>query len=340
MLYERCRTIAWILAGLTCLAAAESWAVQLWIGAAAADITPDRSVPLTGYQAVRVSRGILSRARPTSWPWNRGRGTRCSTRRSWSPAICASFAPGIQEAFRKHVAGRLPKFDINKLFLAATHTHTAPEILQERYDEGLRRRHAAEGIRPVHVRADGPGSRTGVGEPGRRRRRLGAGTRRGRAQSPGGVRRRFGRMYGNTNDPQFRGIEGYEDHAVEVLCCYDLQQRLKAAAIALACPSQSVGGSKLSADFWHDVRRLLQERHGEQLHVLGFCARPAIRPRTSSTASRPRNAWSGSAASPRLRNWGAASPTPSTTCSRSWPRTSAPRCRWCTWFVRSISRPA
>ena len=80
------------------------------------------------------------------------------------------------------------------------------------------------------------------------------------------------KMYGKTDDPQFRQIEGYEDHGVHVLCFYDAQKRLKAAAITLACPAQSVGGSKLSADFWHDARRLLRERHGENLCVLGFCS--------------------------------------------------------------------
>jgi hypothetical protein len=79
-------------------------------------------------------------------------------------------------------------------------------------------------------------------------------------------------MYGATNTERFRRIEGYEDHAVDVLCFFNEQKQLKAAAITLACPSQSVGGVMLSADFWHDVRKLIHERHGEQVCVLGFCA--------------------------------------------------------------------
>ena len=43
--------------------------------------------------------------------------------------------PGIQEEFRKHVAARLPGFDVRKLFLAATHTHSAPVLRQDQYDE-------------------------------------------------------------------------------------------------------------------------------------------------------------------------------------------------------------
>jgi hypothetical protein len=79
-------------------------------------------------------------------------------------------------------------------------------------------------------------------------------------------------MYGKTDGAEFRGIEGYEDHAVDVLCFYDREKQLQAAAITLACPAQSVRGSSLSADFWHNVRKLLRKRHGDHLCVLGFCA--------------------------------------------------------------------
>jgi hypothetical protein len=79
-------------------------------------------------------------------------------------------------------------------------------------------------------------------------------------------------MGGNADRPSFLRIEGYEDHAVDVLLFYDRNKNLKATAITLACPAQSVTGSKLSADFWHDVRELLRDRHGEDLSVLGFCA--------------------------------------------------------------------
>jgi len=80
------------------------------------------------------------------------------------------------------------------------------------------------------------------------------------------------KMYGAINTPEFRGIEGYEDRGVHVLCFYDLQKRLKATAITMATTAQAAGGNKVSADFWHDARRLIHERHGEDVCVLGFCA--------------------------------------------------------------------
>jgi len=59
-----------------------------------------------------------------------------------------------------------------------------------------------------------------------------------------------GVICGNTNAATFRRIEGYEDeaHAVDVLCLYDQQKKLKVAAITLACPAQSVTGTGLSAE--------------------------------------------------------------------------------------------
>jgi len=82
-------------------------------------------------------------------------------------------------------------------------------------------------------------------------------------------------MMGNTNDPQFRQVEGYEDHAVHVLCFYDSRKRLKAAAIALACPAQmSQGETVVSADCWHYARERIHQRYGSEVGVLGYCAPP------------------------------------------------------------------
>jgi len=181
--------------------------------------------------------------------------------------------PGIQDGFRQHVSGRLPGFDINKLFLAATHTHNAPVLLQDRYDEKdyqdamqpreyvpwLYEQMAQAVVKAWENRAVGAVA-WGLGHAV-------AGHNRRVAYSDGTVK-----MHGNTSAPEFRGIEGYEDHAVHILCFYDSEQRLKAAALTLATTAQAEGGSKVSADFWDDVRRLIHERHGNDVSVLGFCA--------------------------------------------------------------------
>ena len=78
-------------------------------------------------------------------------------------------------------------------------------------------------------------------------------------------------MYGRTDLPEFRRIEGYEDHGVEVLFFWDLEQKLLATAVNVACPSQEVEGrSAVNADFWHEVREQLRARHGKELLVLAW----------------------------------------------------------------------
>ena len=48
-------------------------------------------------------------------------------------------------------------------------------------------------------------------------------------------------MYGNTNKPDFRSLEGFEDHSVEVLCFWDSDQKLIATAVNVPCPAQGNG---------------------------------------------------------------------------------------------------
>ncbi len=248
-------------------------ATELLIGAATADITPDRPVPLTGGRTVRVSKGIHSRCTASVLALESRRDESVLDQAILVSCDLCVIRPGIQQEFRKQVAGRLPGFDITKLFLAATHTHAAPVLLQDRYktaDYGdamqpkeyvplIFERMAEAVVKAWEGRETGAVA-WGLGHAvvGRNRRAV---------YSDGTAK-----MYGATNTERFRRIEGYEDHAVDILCFFDEQKQLKATAITLACPSQSMGGVMLSADFWHDVRKLLHERHGEQVCVLGFCA--------------------------------------------------------------------
>jgi hypothetical protein len=78
-------------------------------------------------------------------------------------------------------------------------------------------------------------------------------------------------MYGPTDRPDFRGIEGSEDQGVEVLFFWDGAGKLLATAVNLACPAQEgEGGSAVNADLWHDVRESLRARYGRDLLVLAW----------------------------------------------------------------------
>jgi hypothetical protein len=260
-----------ILSVTLALASAIAPGAELSIGTATADITPDEPVPLTGYRSVRISRSVHTRCTTSVLALEARDGEKVVDQAIMVSCDLCVIRPGIQAALCDRLAGRLAGFDLSKLFMAATHTHAAPVLLQNRYqsygdalqpkdyvkfmlDRTADAVQAAWETRSVGAVAWGLGHAV-------------VGNNRRAVFSDGSAA-----MYGATDTPRFRQIEGYEDHAVDILCFYDARKRLKAAAIVLACPAQSVRGDALSADFWHDVRRRLRDRHGEQLCVLGFCA--------------------------------------------------------------------
>jgi hypothetical protein len=78
-------------------------------------------------------------------------------------------------------------------------------------------------------------------------------------------------MYGKTDRPEFRGLEGYEDHGLEMLFFWNEAQRPLAVAVNVACPSQEVESRhQINADFWHDVRQQLQAGDCKDTLVLGW----------------------------------------------------------------------
>lgn len=261
----------WCVAGATGLGLGEASAARLWIGAATADITPDEPVPLTGYRTMRVSTGIHSRCKANIVAIEAREGEKVVDQAIFVACDLCVIRPGIQDGFREHVADRLPGFDIKKLFLAATHTHAAPVLLQDRYQSyggamepkeyvpWMNEQIAQAVVEAWESRAPAAVA-WGLGHAV-------VGCNRRAVYADGSAR-----MYGKTDNASFREVEGYENHTLDVLCCYDEQKKLTAAVVAVPCPSQSVGGSKLSADFWHDAREYIKQRHGPEVVVAGFCA--------------------------------------------------------------------
>jgi hypothetical protein len=80
-------------------------------------------------------------------------------------------------------------------------------------------------------------------------------------------------MYGDTSTDDFSHIEGCEDHGVDMLFTYDAAQALTGTVVNLACPAQVTESAHfVSADFWHEARRAIRQRHGEQLFILPQCS--------------------------------------------------------------------
>lgn len=245
-------------------------AAELQFGSATTDITPDRPVALDGQRNVRISKTPETPITATALALESRDGDKVVDQAIIVSCDLVAIRDGILDKVRAKAGPRLKDFDVRKLFLCATHTHTAPvtqdgkynlpaDILQPgEYAEWMTARVADVVVAAWQKRAPG---KVGWGQG----QAVVAQNRRAVFADGSAV------IYGKTDSDQFRGLEGYEDHNLEALFFWDNNDRLVATAINVPSPAQEVGGqSRIHADFWHPVREQLRARHGKELHVLAW----------------------------------------------------------------------
>jgi hypothetical protein len=255
--------------GLIFAICGESRSAELHIGGARASITPKEPVALSGQMRTRIAKNVASECIATALALESREGETVLEQAIMVSCDLVAIRDGILDKVREQMKQELPDFDPEKIFLSATHTHTAPVMREGAYDlpaegvmqpqdyvEFLTKQVAGAAVTAWRSRKPGRvGWGLGQAVVAQNRRSVYAD---GRAQ-----------MYGRTDSDDFRGIEGSEDHGVEVLFFAHEDGKLFATAINVACPSQEVESkSEVDADFWHPVRESLQEKHGEDLLVL------------------------------------------------------------------------
>ncbi len=246
-------------------------AADLYVGGATVSITPDMPVSLTGQMRTRIAKKVESEVTATVLVLESREGDKTSDYAILVSCDLVCIRGGILEAVREHLKQQLKEVDVTKVILNATHTHTAPTLIEGRYSlpsKGITQpkeyvEFASKRIADAVVKAWNAKQPASVG--------WGLGhavvAENRRALYANGL----ARMYGRTDTKNFRGIEGYEDHGLEVLFFWDAKNELIATAINVACPAQAVEGrSSVNADFWHPVRETLRARYGKDLHVLGW----------------------------------------------------------------------
>ena len=245
-------------------------AADLHLGAATVDITPDRPVALSGQRHVRISKKPATPIQVSALALESRDGDRVLDQAIFVSCDLVAIRQGILETVREKLAPRLPDFSIDKIFLAATHTHTAPVMVEGRYV-------LPEDILQPAGFADFLTTRVAEAAETAWKARVPGKVAWGQSHAVLAQNRRpyyadgTAVMYGKVDKPEFRGIEGYEDHSVDVLYFWDRSDRLAATVINVPCPAQEVGGgSSVHADFWDPARRMLREKHGENLHVLAW----------------------------------------------------------------------
>jgi hypothetical protein len=259
---------------LTCFSAERAVplaAAELHIGAATVDITPDQPVALDGQRHVRISQTPATPIYAAALALESRDGQRVLDQAIMVSCDLVAIRRGILENVREKLGDRLPGFDSKKLFLSATHTHTAPVTEDGKYalpETGIMQPGQYAEWMTARV-ADVVVEAWGARRPGK--------VAWGQSQAVIAQNRRpyyadgTAVMYGSTTSANFRGIESYEDHNLDVLYFWDAADRLIATAINVPCPSQEIGGtSAIHADFWDPVRRALREQHGQDLQILAW----------------------------------------------------------------------
>jgi hypothetical protein len=270
---RRLPEILFVLAAVMVVAASPGRGAELYVGVAEANITHAQPMALWGQMHTRISKSVESPVTAQVVAIESREGDHPLDSAIMVSADIIGLPRGVFDALRKRVAERLPGFDVQKLFVNGTHTHTGPVFQEGDYKipkEGV--------VQPTEYAQFFVDRVSEAAAKAWQDRKPGA-VAWGLGNAVVGQNRRAvyadGRavMYGRTDQPDFRGIEGYEDHTVEVLFFFDRQKKLLAAAINLACTAQEVESrSTVNADFLHEVREALREKHGRDLKVLGWIA--------------------------------------------------------------------
>ena len=272
------------------LAAEEAGSLR--VGWATADITPDRPVPLVGFSYARVSEGVLDAITATALALESVATDGTGEMVVLVSCDLISIRDTLRDRVRELVGEALPELDAERIVLNATHTHAAPGVRTSPEVAAKLARHGievpgewssfgvvldAEAMSPVEYLDFAAGRIAGAVIQAWEGREAG-GVSFGLGHAAVGHNRLTtyydgqSRMYGGTDQEDFSHIEGYEDHSVGLLFTYDAEGGLTGVVINVACPSQVSGGTRISADFWHETRNELRDRLGASLHVLPQCA--------------------------------------------------------------------
>ena len=259
-----------LLFGCCCLSAS---AAELFIGTAKTSITPDEPVGLTGQVRTRVSREVETPCTASVLVIEARVGGKKIDELILVSADLVMFRFDLQEQFRKYLKERGVEYDVEKVILAATHTHTAPAMLDGRYDlpdDCMKPSRYVEFLKERLAEA--------IDKAWKSRRKGGVSWGFGHAVVAQNRRISYldgsAKMYGKTDQADFSHIEGFEDHGVHVLFVHDEKAPSIPIGIAIdvPCPAQEVESQEnMNADYWHYVRETLFAQFSPETAVLGLC---------------------------------------------------------------------
>ena len=247
---------------------------ELLIGAATTSITPDQPIALDGQFHARIAKTVDNPITATAVAIEARQNDRSVDQAILVSCDLVAIRDTLLKATRQRLAEKLPEIDSRKVIFTATHTHTSGVTEDGKYElpqEGV--------MQPSEFVAFVVDRLEELIATAWKQRRPG-GVSWGLGHAVVGYNRRAvyangsAVMYGKTDNPDFRGIEGYEDHGLDLLFFWnDTEQPPLVVAVNVACPSQEVESrSQVNADFWHDIRQNTQVGDFKDVLVLGWPA--------------------------------------------------------------------
>lgn len=249
-------------------------ASDLLIGASSVDITPRLPIAVTGQFHLRVAHEAETPLTANILVMETKGANGLADLAVMVSCDVLYIPTDLIQALRKSVRKKLPELDVEKIVLNATHTHTAP-VLVEEGEYWIPK----EGVTQVTEYREFFVQRITEGIVEAWNARKPGSVAWGLSYAVAGYNRRVvyadgtSGMSSNTNLREFRNMEGPEDHDVNTLFLWDSQGELISMVIGVASPSQEVEGRHaVNADFWHPLREGIHEKYGKQVCVLGWVA--------------------------------------------------------------------
>lgn len=248
---------------------------EIYIGSASADISPKLPVALAGQFNLRVAESAETPLYAGIVVIESKEGNKSRDTAVFVSCDLVGIPVVLREELRAEVKKLIPGFNVKKIIVSATHTHTAP-VMENDEDQSFAYPIPAS-LPPVKAYRDlfvrNVADAIVTAWKGRNRGSITWGQNR---EAIGYNRRTVYKdgttvMYGKTDRTDFQNLEGYEDHDVNSLFFWDSKGKLIAMSIEVACPAQEVEHrTSVNADYWHPVRLALQKRFGPQLNVMGW----------------------------------------------------------------------
>ena len=81
------------------------------------------------------------------------------------------------------------------------------------------------------------------------------------------------KMWGDTDTATFTELEGGNDSGIELIFTFDNDKNLTGVVANAACPAQVLEHRNfISSDYWGKVKRMLREKYGDKIFLLGLCS--------------------------------------------------------------------